>query len=185
MAEMTEQLRKGQLSNTDVSMALRYPGNRADVTEALFELGRLTLDQTTRATDAIDQKLSVIVAFVGAALTLTGSQMTELKSLPLEVRVCLVVSVGLAVLSVGAAAVGVWARGWAWFADVDWFQSQAMASADGLRRYHLLAMHAVIQKHNAINRDKGGWLLMAQFCVALAAAMIGVAISLWLFTNPG
>ena len=151
----------------------------ADVTDQLYEVGRLLIDANRDRTKQLEGKAALIIGYCLAVLAFLVSR-EPMQSVvvgtwpPWGLRaasVCAAVSLGFAFLALRV-------RSYAWLSDRQWFENEndVMNKADTLRRCHVLALHAVNSHLRVSNDRKADNVVVAQMFIVGA----GLFLATWM-----
>ena len=148
-----------------------------EVTNELFEFGRVLLATNDDRVALIDSKATTLVGYSSAILAFL------LIRGPSGMHFC-VESIAIAVAGIfaGAACVcaGLALRGaqnWSALSEATWLpQEQIVAGPDPLKRFYIGAMHQVLQDNHRIANRKADQMILAQFCVAVAGMLLAVTL---------
>ena len=172
----------GSAQNTlsqDEVHALVGSYEQEQVTDELLEFGKLLVAANRERTAQLEGKAIVIAGYAGVFLALLLSR-EPIQSVmggnwpPGFVRAASVFA-GLALVSMfGALAV----RRHHWLSDRQWFEDEedVLASADKVKRCHVLALHSINSRMRASNDRKADFVTVGQGCLLIA----GVCGALWL-----
>jgi hypothetical protein len=148
-----------------------------DTVAQLYRLGETMLKENNDRASALDGKATNMLGYAGVILAFLLAHSTEWTT-----EIGRVGKFFLLIAAVSGLAAAYHAfqsfltRDWRWFSEKEWFKETAIGDANRLRRFHILAMHAVNQTNSEINRGKAGHVSDAQWWVAVATGSLALTL---------
>lgn len=150
----------------------------AETTNELYEFGKILVSECTDRVHRLDAKTTTIAGYCGTIIALLLATFNVWKA-TIDGWAAIVVFLGALSCFIAAfvALRSLAPMTYDWFSDGEWFEEDYLADPDRLRRYHVLAMHNVVQAHEITNKKKTRAIKMSQRFMGFGAALFLVALA--------
>lgn len=149
-----------------------------EVTDQLYEMGKLLLDDCMQRVDQLDRKAVAIAGYTGAIIALMVSTFS-IWTAGVDKWAIIFVAVGCLIGLVGGcmALASTWPQQFDMPSDSDWFEEAGLTNPDKLKRYHISSMHLSITSHEKVNARKVVKIKRSQICLSIMILLLLTVLS--------
>src|SRR6266568_3705432 len=155
-----------------------YADKDVPVTDELYDFGKMLVSEFVDRVHHLDSKAATLAGYSTGIVALLVSTFSFWKPALHLWGVGIVFAAALS--AVCSAGFSLWAASifkFKWFSDDEWLSEDYLDDAESLRRYHILAMHNVIESHRDIARFKSRCIRWSQRALAVSAFLLMVALT--------